>query len=331
MNIVWHYHLALEFPEEIERLRRTLDGHTVIVAQNREEFSRHIDEADVVVSGPLSADERTRAAALKAHMLPYAGANALPLADYRANGIAVGNSHGNADVVAERALALALAVSGRVVEFHKDLTEGMWHRREGPAQIFDYWTSILRAPVTIVGTGAIGARVARLLTGFECRITGVRRRPVSESEPLPAGFESITTDLAEGLHGASVVFLCVPLSPETRGMIGGAELARMQDAFLVNVSRGEIVSEHDLYQALLSGTIAGAALDTWWQYPKGLTEIQLPSELPFHTLANVVMSPHAASHTRSGKLSQMRQAIENIISFCTDGSLAYPVDLESGY
>ncbi len=331
MNIVWHYHLALEFPEEIEQLRRRLHGQTVIVAQNREEFSRHIAEADIVVSGPLSADERTRAGALKAHVLPYAGANALPLADYRANGIAVGNSHGNADAVAERALALALAVSGRVVEFHNDLTEGKWHRRDDTARIFDYWTSIFHAPVTIVGTGAIGTRIARLLAGFECRITGVRRTPVSESEPVPTGFQSITTDLEEALQGAAVVFLCVPLSPETRGLIGGVELARMEGAFLVNVSRGEIVSEHDLYQAILSGTIAGVALDTWWQYPNGLTAVQLPSELPFHTLPNVVMSPHAASHTRSGKLSQMRQAIENIVSFCTDGSLAYAVNLESGY
>ncbi len=331
MKVIWNYHLAHEFPEEIAALRRALPDHTILVAEDRTDFESLVVGADVVVCGPLVDRELERADSLKAHMLPYAGANALPLATYRKRGIVVGNSHGNADVVAERAVSLALALTGRVVEYHNDLAQGIWHRRADRAQIFDYWTSILGADVTIVGTGAIGTRIAGLLSGFGCRIRGVRRRAQPAGAQPPSGFGSITSNLQDALTGAQLVFLCVPLSEETRGLIGGAELARMDGSFLVNVSRGEIVSEYDLYHALQSGGLAGAALDTWWQYPTGLTDTQHPSSLPFHSLKNVVMSPHAASHTRNGKLSQMRQTIENIVSFCTDGELVYPVDPETGY
>lgn len=331
MKVIWHYHLALEFPAEIEQLRTALPDHDIIVARDREAFSDLISQADVVVAGPLSPEETGLATRMRAHILPYAGANALPLAEYRRRGVLVGNSHGNAGVVAERALALALAVTGRVVEFHNDLAEGLWHRRDEDAQVFDYWTSILGARVTVVGTGAIGTRIASLLSGFGCHITGVCRRPGTHLSPELSGFHALTNTLPEGLEGAQLVFLCVPLSPDTRDMIGSPELELMAGGFLVNVSRGEIVSEDDLYHALVSGTIAGAALDTWWQHPKGMTSVQKPSHLGFDTLPNVVMSPHAASHTKSGKLSQLRQTIENVVCYCTEGRMKYPVDPDTGY
>lgn len=331
MKVIWHYHLALEFPAEIEQLQSRLPDHDIIIARDREQLSDLISQADVVVAGPLSPEHLRFATRMRAHILPYAGANALPLAEYRRRGVLVGNSHGNAGVVAERALALALAVTGRVVEFHKDLAEGLWHRRDDNAQVFDYWTSILGARVTIVGTGAIGTRIASLLSGFGCHITGVRRRPGTQVPPDLSGFDALTNTLPDGLEGAQLVFLCVPLSPDTRAMIRRPELKLMAGGFLVNVSRGEIVSEDDLYHALVSRTIAGAALDTWWQYPEGMTSVQKPSSLGFDALPNVVMSPHAASHTKSGKLSQLIQTIENVACYCTEGHMKYPVDLDTGY
>ncbi|MFP4511100.1 MAG: 2-hydroxyacid dehydrogenase [Spirochaetaceae bacterium] len=331
MKVIWHYHLALEFPEDIERLQADLPDHDITVVTSREDLPDRLSRADVVVAGPLSSEELALATRMKAHILPYAGANALPLEEYRRRGVLIGNSHGNARVVAERAVALALAVTGRIVEFHNDLAKGTWHRRDNPAQIFDYWTSILGARVTIVGTGAIGTRIASLLAGFKCHITGVRRRPVRTIPPELSSFDALTDTLSEGLDGAQLVFLCVPLSPDTRDLIGRSELGYMAGGFLVNVSRGEVVSESDLYHALVSGTIAGAALDTWWQYPAGITSVQKPSTLGFEELPNVVMSPHAASHTLDGKRSQLRQAIENVVSYCTEGRMVYPVDPDTGY
>jgi phosphoglycerate dehydrogenase-like enzyme len=86
--------------------------------------------------------------------------------------------------------------------------------------------------------------------------------------------------------------------PETTGLIGAARLARMKrDAVLVNVARGPIVVEEDLYKGLVAGTIAGAVIDVWWQYPTATEPQRRGSKFPFHTLDNVLMTPHSSGWT----------------------------------
>ncbi len=352
MTILWHYHLALEFPEEIDALRAELSGCRIVVAEERAEFERVLPDADIVVSGPLTAEEVRAAVRMRAHFLPYAGVNALPLADYAGRGIVVANSHGNAAIVAERAVTLALAAAGRIVEFHNGLAGGLWARRGGRAQIFEYWRSLQGAECAVIGTGRIGRRIAELLRGFDCTVVGVRRRAAAgEYDP----FTRITTDGARATETAAVVFLAVPLTEETRAMIDEHAISRMNGAILVNVSRGEIIDEHALYRSLCehaypreasntSATgpnsrtparrqpgVAAAGIDCWWRYPESFTDVQLPSRLPFHRLPNVVMSPHAGSHTVEGKRGQLAETLENIRTYVNSGRPAAVVDLDAGY
>lgn len=353
MTILWRYHLALEFPEEIDALRAELSGCRITVAEERTEFERMLPDADIVVSGPLSAEEVRAAVRMKAHFLPYAGVNALPLADYAERGIVVANSHGNAAIVAERAVTLALAAAGRIVEFHNGLAAGLWARRDGRAQIFEYWRSLQGAECAVIGTGRIGRRIAELLRGFDCTVVGVRRRAAVAGEDGP--FTRVTTDGGQAIETAAVVLLAVPLTDETRAMIDAQAISRMNGAILVNVSRGEIIDEHALYRSLCehagagdaaktSATgpagrtparrkpgVAAAGIDCWWRYPDSFTDVQLPSRLPFHRLPNVVMSPHAGSHTVEGKRGQLAETLENIRTYVNSGRPAAAVDLHAGY
>ncbi|MGO4430723.1 NAD(P)-dependent oxidoreductase, partial [Streptomyces sp. MCAF7] len=100
------------------------------------------------------------------------------------------------------------------------------------------------------------------------------------------------------LESSDVVVVSAPLTPETTGLIGAAELSRMRpSAVLVNVGRGLVVDEDALYRALSERAIGGAALDVWYRYPAG-GHSAAPGNHPFETLDNVLMTPHSSGLTR---------------------------------
>jgi len=130
------------------------------------------------------------------------------------------------------------------------------------------------ATLLVVGRGAIGSEVARLGVAFGMRVLDVSRRD---------------GDLDELLPHADAIVLSLPLTDETRGMIGRDRLGLMRDgAILVNVGRGGVVDEPALVAALQSGTLRGAALDVFAEEP-------LPPESPLWQLDNVLLSPHTAA------------------------------------
>jgi phosphoglycerate dehydrogenase-like enzyme len=140
--------------------------------------------------------------------------------------------------------------------------------------------------VLVVGAGSVGRAVAALCRAAGMRVDGVART----SRPPDGDFESVVgaDGLAEALSGAEFVVLCVPLTVETHGMIGAAELAALpHGARLVNVSRGPVVDEAALLDALRTGRLGGAALDVFEQEP-------LPPEHPFWEMPQVIVSPHMA-------------------------------------
>jgi phosphoglycerate dehydrogenase-like enzyme len=135
--------------------------------------------------------------------------------------------------------------------------------------------------VLVVGLGEIGREVARLANAFGMRVLAVRRT----ADAHAAGPEHLPKLVAE----ADAVVVTLPLTDETRGLIGREEFARMRDgAILVNVGRGAVVDEEALVEALASGKLAGAALDVFAEEP-------LPASSPLWELENVLLSPHTAA------------------------------------
>jgi glyoxylate/hydroxypyruvate reductase len=140
----------------------------------------------------------------------------------------------------------------------------------------------------VVGLGAVGQTIARRLAALDLEVWGARR---TQDAPPPEGVSRVLplTDLHPVLGLIDALILACPLTSETKGLIGAAELAAMQDgALLINVARGPVIDERALVHALRAGRLCGAALD--------VAEVEpLPRDSPLWDLPNVLISPHSAS------------------------------------
>jgi phosphoglycerate dehydrogenase-like enzyme len=216
-----------------------------------------------------------------------------------------------AEPVAEHALALLLAGL-------RQLTVRARARSWGePGGV-----SLFGQPVTIVGAGGIATALLRLLEPFRTQVTIVRRR----AEPLPGAVRTVGTDrLTEALVGARAVVLTLALTPQTKALIGPAELAAMErDGWLVNVARGGLVDTGALLDALLSGQIGGAALDVTDPEP-------LPPGHPFFSLPNCLITPHTADTEEMTRPLLADRIAENVRRLAAGQQLVGQVDPDLGY
>src|SRR5205823_3839356 len=160
-------------------------------------------------------------------------------------------------------------------------------------------------PLGVVGLGRIGEQVARRARGFGMTVLYHNRRPRPEAEASLAA-RYVTMD--ELLTTADYVVLTVPLTPETRGLIGRAELARMKPtAILVNVARGPVVDTGALTEALTARTIYAATLDVTDPEP-------LPRDHPLLRLDNVTITPHLGSASEQTRRRMAEVSVENLIA-----------------
>ena len=181
------------------------------------------------------------------------------------------------EAVAEYALVLLFAVARRVHEGHVTLRAGKWEPAWGQ--------EISGKTLGLVGCGRIGQAVARRAGAFGMRVIAFDPAPHPEAEKLGVQFVTLNELLAQ----SDFVSLHAALTPETRGLIGEAQLRRMKkSAHLINTSRGAIVDEVALVRALHEGWIAGAALDAFVTEP-------LPAAHPLVSAPNVLITPHQAS------------------------------------
>lgn len=184
---------------------------------------------------------------------------------------------------------------------------------------------LLGKTVGIVGMGHIGEEVARLAKAFGCRVIATRR---SVTEPRAAGYadELLPSKDMDRLLGASdYVVLCVPLTPETRGMIAEPQLRAMKPtAVLINIARGGVIVEADLVRALSEGWIAGAGLDVFEKEP-------LPEDSQLWDLENVSLSPHISGGTEIYNERAVGIFVENLKRYLSGEPLRNVVDRARGY
>jgi phosphoglycerate dehydrogenase-like enzyme len=177
--------------------------------------------------------------------------------------------------------------------------------------------------LAILGAGPIGANLARMAAALGMRVRVMRRdtsRPVEHAEAVVA-----PSDLHALLGWADFVVLAVPLTAETRGMIGAAELRAMRSsAYLINVARGEVVDEAELVRCLQSEGIAGAALDVFDEEP-------LPPESPLWKLHNAVLTPHISGYTATYFDRMLALFEDNLARFLDGQPLRNVVDKQLGY
>ncbi|MBI6955197.1 MULTISPECIES: 2-hydroxyacid dehydrogenase [unclassified Pseudomonas] len=207
------------------------------------------------------------------------------------------------ETTADTGFALILACARRVVELDGWIRAGHWRAGIGPAQ---FGCDVQGKTLGIVGMGRIGEALARRAhAGFGMRVLYHTRQPRPEVEArFGAGYRSLDALLAE----SDFVCLCLPLTGATQNLIGARELALMKpSAILVNISRGRVLDEAALLQALAERRIRGAGLDVFVQEP-------LAADSPLLQLDNLVVTPHIGSATLETREAMARCAVDNLLA-----------------
>jgi phosphoglycerate dehydrogenase-like enzyme len=233
-------------------------------------------------------------------------------------GAAVCNAFGHETAIAEYIIMAWLALHHRFFEISGEFRErGSW--RTSWVESGAPHGEVRGSTLGIVGYGRVGQEVARRAAPFGCRILAANRTP-REAGP---GVERVfpLAELDRMLPLCDTVALCTALGPETTGLIDARRLALMKPtAFLINIARGQVIDEDAVYAALRDGTIGGAALDVWWQYPSPAEPLRRGSRHPFHELPNVIVTPHNSGWTQ-GMVRRRWDEIADNIGRCVRGEL----------
>jgi D-3-phosphoglycerate dehydrogenase len=204
----------------------------------------------------------------------------------------------NSEAVSEHTMALLLSVARMLPFADRSIRAGIWDRSVRSVELQG-------KTLGLVGVGRIGSRVAHQAQGFDMRVLAYD--PYATPEMARTANAELT-DLESVLRQADFVSLHAPLTPETRHLIGAAELALMKpDAILVNTSRGGLVDEAALCEALAEKRIAGAGLDVFEQEP-------LEPDNPLRGLDNVVLAPHLGGTTEEALVRLSVRAAQNILA-----------------
>lgn len=292
-----------------------LQQHAEVVqadAAQHDAFVAALKDADGAIgaSVKITPSMLDGAAKLKALSTISVGYDNFDVADLTKRGIVLAHTP---DVLtestADTVFSLILASARRVVELADWVKAGEWQASIGP-ELFG--VDVQGKTLGIVGLGRIGGAVARRAAlGFNMKVLYTNRSANAEAEQR---YGARRVELDELLAASDFVCLQVPLTPETRHMIGANELRKMKrSAILINASRGQTVDENALIEALRTGTIHGAGLDVFDREP-------VDPNSPLLKMKNVVALPHIGSATHETRHAMARCAAENLVS-ALDGTL----------
>jgi phosphoglycerate dehydrogenase-like enzyme len=208
--------------------------------------------------------------------------------------------------------------------FAKDFRRMIRNQEAGRWEQFDV-EELYRQTMGVVGYGEIGRAAARRGKALGMRVLATRRRASLSEKDEIADETFASEDRGEMISQSDVVVVSTPLTPETRGLIGEAEIARMKpSAIIINVGRGPVIDESALIRALDAKSIRGAALDVFDQEP-------LPQGHPFWKMENLLLSPHCADHTADWLDQAIDVFIVNFQRFTAGQPLLNVVDKSAGY
>ena len=317
MPIVGVYH---EAPDDfIDLIRDTASDDCLRLSTTWNGLPKILPELDVLLAFRFRGRPFPREAILAAprlrwlqlssagidHMLPFAPAT--PLTVTNTSGL-------HADSVALYVFAGLMHLLWDFPRFQEQQRERSWERRQLP---------LLRGrTIGIVGAGRIGSRIASVARTLGMTPIGLRRSggPKNEFERMyaPGG-------LGELMEQSDVVVACLPLTPQTRGMLGSAALSRLRPtAYVLNVSRGGVVDESALLRVLREGLIAGAVLDVFEREP-------LPRSSEFWELPNVLITPHLAGEFELWPRAVAELFCANLRRWIAGDELDSVVNLDAGY
>lgn len=276
---------------------------------DRDEQKALIADAFAVIAGTESYDDDMLAAApnLKLVVRFGVGTDNFDLEAMKRRGIAVGVISNN-NSVAEFAVALILGIMKNLRLFDDAVRQGKWSRFT--------MRELKSKTVGILGFGRIGRRLAQLLQGFDVELVAYDPY-MNEAEAQRLNVKSVSLD--ELLACSDVVSLHIPATPQTHHLINRETIAKMKDgAYLVNTSRGVLIDESALKEALESGKLAGAALDVYEREP-------ITKDLPLNSVDNILLAPHVAALSVETNYNAGITCAESVIRVYQGGTPLYPV------
>jgi D-3-phosphoglycerate dehydrogenase / 2-oxoglutarate reductase len=277
------------------------------------DVSETVGQADVVISGgtPLDQSVFSKLARTRFLLRPYVGYDDIDVDAATEQGILVANVPDTfIEEVANQTMAFVLACNRKVLPLDRYMRSGAWPVDRRGRNAGRPIRRVSSLTLGIVGFGNIGRLVAERARPFGFTMLAFDPFvPADAGQPYGVRLESLETVLRE----SDIVSLHVFLSRETRGLISAERLALMKpSAYLVNTSRGPVVDERALIDALQANHIAGAALDVFEQEP-------LPADSPLLRLDNVILSPHVASYSEEGDLAHRHRVAQIALQVAKGG------------
>jgi phosphoglycerate dehydrogenase-like enzyme len=308
----------------VDRLRHEFPQHTFLDAWDRDTLRRLLPEADVAFTPFVDRDVFASASRLRWVQSPAVGVGSLMFPELLASDVVVTSARGiRARSIAEHVIGVTIALARRLPVAMRAQIAHRWAQDdlEGPASGV---RSLDGLRMTIVGLGSIGMEIVKLATPFGIRISATRRR--AEHAP-PAGVDEVLSPdgLPDLLSRSDVVVLAVPHTPETKQIIGRAEIDRMpRGALLVNIARGKLIDDGAVVEALKDGRLGGAALDVFTREP-------LEPTSPYWDLPNVIITPHTSGAMQDYWTPLVALFSDNLRRFEKGEALLNVVDKIAGY
>jgi D-2-hydroxyacid dehydrogenase (NADP+) len=303
---------------------KVTDGSALMTAELRGDDSRRaeiddlLEETDVLFGFIPPQHITTRAPNLKWFQVTSAGVDRhIDTEIWKSDIIITGVSGIHATPIGEFVMGLMLMFAKNTPQGFKMMQTHKWDR---------YASGTLRGKtVGIVGLGHIGGEVARLSKAFGMRVIGTRRSTKQAGKARNVDLVLPTARMKEMLKQSDYVAVCCPLTPETRHIIGEAELKAMKPAAcIINIGRGSLIDEKVLIMALKEKWIAGAGLDVTEQEP-------LPPDSPLWDLDNVILSPHVSGGMEDYMLRAAQLFADNLQRYLGGKKLLNVVNRKRGY
>lgn len=309
--------MQLAWPLELQTTKRDPELPVAEFLGRPEDYFDFLSDLDILIThlAPVTGQSLDCAPNLGLIAVSRGGPVNIDLSAARERGVTVVNTPGrNASAVAEFTVASILAETRNIVRAHLSVAGGAFRR-----DFYHYDNAgpeLCELTVGIVGYGDIGTRVARLLLPFGCKLLVYDPFKPLTPEEREAGLEK--AELDDLLRRSDVVTLHPRVTPQTKGMIGRAQIEAMQPgSYIVNTTRGQVLDYAALYDALASGHLKGAALDTFDPEPP-------PADWPLLKLPNVTLSPHIAGASRFSVTKAATMIAEDIALVLSGRPPLYP-------
>jgi glycerate dehydrogenase len=281
---------------------------------NKENRTAELEKADILLTWNVPMElvgaEKTPFKRLRFVQLLSAGYDHLDFNILPGNCLIAANQGAYAEPMAEHTVAMILALYKRLLINHNKMLLGE----------FDQSTpnrSLKNSIAGIIGFGGIGKAVSALLKNFGVKTFAINTTGSTGSE---VDFIGTLNDLDYVLNKSDIVILSLPLNNSTKGLIGKRELGLMKtNAMLINIARGNLVVEKDLFEHLVSNSEFSAGIDAWWTEPFKHGDFRL--NFPFLGLPNVLGSPHNSAIIPGSLFAGQKKAVDNIINFIEDKPL----------